>query len=162
MGVALLLRRQAERPHPVADAAGGEELRVLGLLLVGPVVLVGLWLVAFGYVTPGGGFQGGVVIAAALLLVFLAWSSRAWNALTSEAVLDPVEAVGVGGYIVVGVVALVSGLPFLANLLGAGAPGTLRSGGSIAFLNWASAIAVTAANVLLCAEFLRGHAEESD
>ena len=28
--------------------------------MVGGGLLVGLWLVAFGYVTPGGGFQGGV------------------------------------------------------------------------------------------------------
>src|ERR671936_416975 len=152
MGVALLLRRQTERPKPVAEEAGGEALRVLGLLMVGPVLLVGLWLAAFGYSSPGGGFQGGVVIAASLIVVFVAWSSRAWNALTREPMLDPVEALGAGGYVVIGLVALLSGLPFLANLLGPGKTGTIWSGGSIGFLNWASAFAVAAANLLLCTE----------
>jgi len=55
---------------------------------------------------------------------------------------------------VVGLAALASGTAFLTNLFGYGKTGTLLSGGSIALLNWASAIAVTVAMVILFAEFL--------
>jgi multicomponent Na+:H+ antiporter subunit B len=49
---------------------------------------------------------------------------------------------------------LLSGGTFLEALLGPGSVGTLASGGSIPFLNWASGIEVAAACVLLFHEFL--------
>ena len=55
---------------------------------------------------------------------------------------------------IVRLAALASGTPFLTNLFGRGTTGTLFSGGSIAILNWASAIAVSVAMLLLFAEFL--------
>ena len=42
----------------------------------------------------------------------------------------------------------------IENVLGPGQTGTLFSGGSIAFVNWASALEVAAANILLYREFL--------
>jgi multicomponent Na+:H+ antiporter subunit B len=88
------------------------------------------------------------------VLLYLLGSHRDYRPFRNEHVLDPLEAVGTGGYVVVGLAALVSGTAFLTNLFGLGTPGTLRSGGSIAILNWASAIAVTVAILLLFAEFL--------
>ncbi len=157
LGVVLLLRGRgsADQEEPEAeDAVESDALRVLGALMVGVALLVGIWLVAFGYVTPGGGFQGGVAIAGAVLLVYISSSYRAWKRMSNIEVLDPVEGTGVGGYVVVGVAALASSLPFLHNLLGGGTTGTLLSGGSIPFLNWATAIEVGAANIVLCSEFL--------
>ena len=71
----------------------------------------------------------------------------------------PVEGIGAGGYVVVGLAALLSGGAFLANLFGRGVSGTLASGGSIPVLNWASAIAVTLAMLLLFSEFLETYDE---
>jgi len=158
-GVVLLLRRrEGEREPDVGDTTGSDLVRVFGILAVGVVVLVGLWLVAFGFVTPGGGFQGGVAIAAGLVLVYLASSYRAWAGIGNETVFDPVEGVGAGAYVVVGLAALVAGLPFLKNLLGPGIPGTLWSGGSAALVNWAVALEVAAANALLYLEFFEEYA----
>src|SRR5205085_9648603 len=104
--------------------------------------------------TPGGGFQGGVVVAGAVLLLYLVGSHRDYAVFRNEHLLDPVEGIGAGGYVVVGLAALLSGGAFLANLFGRGVSGTLASGGSIPVLNWASAIAVTLAMLLLFSEFL--------
>jgi multicomponent Na+:H+ antiporter subunit B len=156
LGVTLLLRDeegsgQVERKTRRLASDG---VRLAGVLMLGGGLLVGLWLVAFGYVTPGGGFPGGVVVAGAVLLLYLVGSHRDYRPFRSEHGLDPLEGIGAGGYVVVGLAALVSGVPFLANLFGYGESGTLRSGGSIAILNWASAIAVGAAMLLLFAHFL--------
>jgi multicomponent Na+:H+ antiporter subunit B len=129
-------------------------VRLVGVGMVGAGLLIGLWLIAFGYVTPGGGFQGGVVAAGAIALLYLVGNHRDYRPFRNEHVLDPLEALGTGGYVVVGLAALVSGTAFLTNLFGLGTPGLLRSGGSIPVLNWASAIAVTVAILLLFAEFL--------
>jgi multicomponent Na+:H+ antiporter subunit B len=155
-GVVLLLRDDENDDEP-RDEAGARALRVFGILSVSALVLVGLWLVAFGFVTPGGGFQGGVALASSVALVYLASSYRAWSAFGTETLLDPIEGVGAGGYVVVGLAALVSGMPFLTNLLGPGTTGTLHSGGSAPFVNWAAGIEVAAALLVLFAAFIDAH-----
>jgi multicomponent Na+:H+ antiporter subunit B len=156
-GVVLLLREGA-RPEQAARASshtGVAAVRVVGSLAVGAGLVVGAWLAAFGYVTPGGGFQGGVAIASSLVLVYVASSFAAFAPFGRERALDPLEAAGAAGFGVIGVAALATGLAFLANLLGPGKVGTLLSGGSIPFLNWAAALEVTAALLVLFAEFLQ-------
>jgi multicomponent Na+:H+ antiporter subunit B len=156
VGVMLLLRdetrsRQAER-HTARLRT--DAVRLVGVVMVGVGLLVGLWLMAFGYITPGGGFQGGLVVAGAILMLYLVGSHRDYRPFRDVHALDPLEALGAGGYVVIGLAALVSGAAFLTNLFGLGKAGTLLSGGSIPLLNWASAIAVTCAMLILFAEFL--------
>jgi len=124
------------------------------VLGVGVGVLVGLWLVAFGFVTPGGGFQGGVAVASGVVLVYIAADYASWQKVGRPEVLEPVEGFGAGAYAVIGLAALVSGLPFLTNLLGPGDVCTVWSGGSAALVNWAAGTEVAAANLLLFREFL--------
>ncbi len=156
IGVTLLLRDEsgARRAERRTRRLRSDTVRLLGVVMVGGGLLVGLWLVAFGYVTPGGGFPGGVVLAGAILLLYLIGSHRDYRPFRNEHVLDPLEGLGAGGYVVIGLAALASGLPFLTNLFGYGTTGTLLSGGSIGFLNAAAGIAVTVAMLLLFAEFL--------
>ncbi|HEU5243855.1 MAG TPA: MnhB domain-containing protein [Gaiellaceae bacterium] len=156
VGVTLLLRDEsaAGRVEKRTRRLRSDAVRLVGVLMIGGGLLVGLWLVAFGYITPGGGFQGGVVVAGAILLLYVVGSHRDYRPFRNEHVLDPLEGVGAGGYVVIGLAALASGAAFLTNLFGPGKTGTLLSGGSIPLLNWASAIAVSVAMLLLFAEFL--------
>jgi multicomponent Na+:H+ antiporter subunit B len=156
IGVTLLLRDEARAREAARrpEGLGNDAIRLVGVVMVGGGVLVGLWLAAFGYVTPGGGFQGGVVLAGAVLLVYLVGSHRGYSPFRDEHLLDPLEGIGAGGYVVIGIASLASGASFLTNLFGHGIAGTLESGGSIPLLNWTSAIAVTTAMLLLFAEFL--------
>jgi multicomponent Na+:H+ antiporter subunit B len=94
-GVVLLLRGDDEDEEHGVDVRS-EALRVLGVTAAGIVVLVGLWLAAFGLVTPGGGFQGGVVIASGLALVYLTVGYHAWKRLANEKLVDPLEGLGAG------------------------------------------------------------------
>lgn len=155
VGVVLLLRQGGrEEAGDLNDSIRDDGVRVGGTLAVGACVLVSLWLIAYGFVTPGGGFQGGAALASSVLLVFLVASHRSWSGMTSNHVLDPFEGVGAGGYVVIGLGALIGGLPFLTNVLGPGTPGTLFSGGSAAFVNWSAGMEVAAANLILFSEFL--------
>jgi len=156
LGVTLLLRDEsgAGRVERRTRRARSDTVRLLGVLMVGGGLLVGLWLVAFGYITPGGGFPGGVVLAGAIMVVYLVGSHRDYGPFRNEHALDPFEGLGVGGYVIVGLAALAGGLQFLTNLFGYGVAGTLLSAGSIGVLNAASGIAVTVAMLLLFAEFL--------
>jgi len=155
VGVVLLLRASepSEQELPT-EWVGSDALRFVATLAVGVAVLVGLWLVAFGYVTPGGGFQGGVAVASGAALLYFAFTMRSFRPFANETIMDPLEATGAGGYVIIGLAALVSGMPFLRNLFGPGVTGTLESGGSIALVNWAAGLEVSAAMLVLYSEFL--------
>jgi multicomponent Na+:H+ antiporter subunit B len=158
VGVVLLLRDEREPARSTrSDDVRSDAVRMFGVLMIGPVLLVGLWLAAFGLVTPGGGFQGGVVIAAAVALVYLTVGYRQWRRFGRERLLDPFEGLAAAAYVAVGLAALVGGSAFLKNVLGSGDTGTLLSGGSMGILNWAVAIEVAAANLVLYTEFLESY-----
>ena len=153
VGVSLLLRKGREEYVP-ADAVRSDGIRLLAMFSVAAVLVLGLWVVAFGYVTPGGGFQGGVVIAGAFALVYVAASLRDFHTLTPHSVLEMCEALGVGAFTVLGFVGLAYEGAYLRNFLGIGDTGTLYAGGSVPLLNWSTAIEVAAALVVLFTDFL--------
>jgi multicomponent Na+:H+ antiporter subunit B len=155
MGVAFLLReRRAEDTRGIRDRVTSDALRAVGLVAVPVVVLLALDLVAHGYLTPGGGFQGGVVAAAALLLVYLAGEWGAMRRAAPLVVVDVAEAGGAAGFVVVGLATLVAGGAFLENMLPLGTFGKLTSAGTIPVANWCAGLEVAAAFVLLFLEFL--------
>ena len=78
-GVATVLRRlRGEREGPARDEAAGREqlptseaVRLVALVLTGPAVVMGWYLASHAQTSPSGGFQGGVVLATAFVLVYL-------------------------------------------------------------------------------------------
>jgi multicomponent Na+:H+ antiporter subunit B len=154
MGVALLLREARDEGERPEDAVRSDAVGAIGLGLVGPTIVVGLYVVAHGYLTPGGGFQGGVATAGGLLLLYAAGRYSSYRAASPRALVDLAEGTGAGAYAAVGVAALIAGAAFLDNVVRLGTTGTLASGGTIPILNAASALEVTAALVLLFHEFL--------
>jgi multicomponent Na+:H+ antiporter subunit B len=162
VGVALLLRAGREEeehePHREARARGEspttDAIRVAGLGMIGPTVLVGLAIAAHGHVTPGGGFQGGVILATASVLVFLSGEYLAFRRVNPITLIDVAEGSGAGGFVAVGLLGLLTGAAYLANVLPLGTAGDLASGGTIPVANMAVALAVAAGFVLILSEFL--------
>jgi len=165
----LLLRSSRDEEAERAEDQGeGDALKLFGIGGVGAVVVLGLYVVAHGYVTPGGGFQGGVVLATAAALVFLGGTYRAFRRVTPERVLEAAEAVGVLAWPGLGIGVVAAGSAFLANVLPYGSLGSLASAGTIPLLNAATGLAVAAAFTLIGVEFLeelfaeRARAEEGE
>jgi multicomponent Na+:H+ antiporter subunit B len=163
VGVASILRKlRGERTRrPDDDAAGrhvpdtGLPVRVTGLGLVAPTILVGIYIVAHGHQTPGGGFQGGVILATALLLTYLAGDYKTLRAVGPTWLIELAEGVGAAGFALIGVAGLVAGHAFFQNVLGKGTPGELLSAGTIPLSNAAVGLAVTGGFVFMLAEFLQ-------
>ena len=156
MGVAFILRGNLKiKDQSPLDPVTNEAMRVVGTLLAPVVILMGLWLAAYGYVTPGGGFQGGVAVASGGALLWASTTYRDYNHLTPAPVFDAIEGFGASAYVVIGLVGLGLDGAFLANFLPLGSSGTLASAGSIGLLNWAAALEVAAANFLLYREFFQ-------
>ena len=153
--VAMLLRETtAEEVRDIVDAIRSDAVRGVGALASIVVFLLGLDVVAHGFVTPGGGFQGGVILAAAFALVYLTTEYHAYARLAPTALAEPVESFGAGAYVALGLIAFAFGLSFLGNFIDLGVTGRLRSGGSAALVNWASAIAVAGGFMLIFSEYL--------
>lgn len=160
MGVAFILRgRLSIKEQAPLDPVSNDAVRVFGNLMVPVMLLSGLWLAAYGYVTPGGGFQGGVAVGCAGALLWASTSYRRYQDLTPSSVLDVVEGLGAAAYAVTGLIGLGLDGAFLANFLPLGTSGTLASAGSIGLLNWASALEVAGANILLYREFFQEYVQ---
>lgn len=162
IGVAVLLRNMRfEEEHEPEEQARGRRVpgtsnavRVIGLTLLGPIVLYGLYVVAHGHLTPGGGFQGGVVLATGALLVYLSGEYVTLRRVRPQAFIDLAEATGAGSYVVVGLYGLVVAGSFLANFVPLGRIGTLPSAGTMPIINLAVGLEVAAGFTLLLSEFL--------
>jgi multicomponent Na+:H+ antiporter subunit B len=153
--VALLLRQTtAEEVHDVVDAIRSDAIRGVGTLAAIALLLLGFDIVAHGFITPGGGFQGGVVLAAAFALVFLTAEYHAYTRIAPTSFAEPLESVGAGAYIALGLIAFAFGLSFLGNFIDFGVTGRLRSAGSAALVNWASGLAVAGGFLLIFSEYL--------
>jgi multicomponent Na+:H+ antiporter subunit B len=157
-GCAALLRlRRRERGHdgaaprrPVPSFAA----RALGASLVGPVVVVSAYVVVHGHLTPGGGFSGGVVGGAAMLLAYSAGQRVRLGRVGSIGLLEVTEAVGAGAFLLLALAGLVTMGVTLQNILPLGTSGMLLSAGTIPVGNVAVGLEVAAAVALVFAEFL--------
>ncbi|MFC9634905.1 MnhB domain-containing protein [Streptomyces mirabilis] len=156
LGCVVLLRQahdeHRQTPEP-ADVAA--PVRRYALLVLPVALVVGLYVIAHGQLSPGGGFQGGVVAATALHLLYLGADYRALERVRPIGVFEVMDAVAACAYVVVGLVGLLAGGSFLANtVLPYGTFNTLSSGGTVPLLNAAIGMEVASAVVVLLARFL--------
>jgi multicomponent Na+:H+ antiporter subunit B len=154
--VALLRVRRRERGDGAAPERSAPSIaaRALGGALVGPVLVLAAYVVVHGHLTPGGGFSGGIFGAGALLLAYAADSRMRLRRVGSIQLLEVVEAIGAGGFVLVALGALVAVGATLQNFLPLGTSGMLLSAGTIPVGNVAVGIEVTGAVALVIAEFL--------
>jgi multicomponent Na+:H+ antiporter subunit B len=141
--------RQGRR-RPVTSPA----LIVVGRWLVGPVLVLGVYIVTHGQLTPGGGFQGGVVLAGAVIVVFVAGGRVAMAEIKPSGPAELLEAVGAGGYVALGIGGLLAGERFLSNFLPLGTKGSLLSSGTIASLSVVVGLEVAGAITAIVSEFI--------
>lgn len=166
VGVGLVLRKRDDEESKEDAKGGGDEheerrapdpsdaVRTIALGLVGPMVVFGLYLVCTGQLTPGGGFQGGVVLATCPLMVYLAGDLHTFKAITSHTLVEVAEAAGIAGFIATGLLGMAAGISFLQNVLPLGKTGDFFSAGTLMPLNICTGMAVAGGFVSLIYSFL--------
>lgn len=170
MGVVLLMRRQKDEPagdhEDVARDRNpprvSDALRLTTLALMAPTVIFGLYMVTHGQVSPGGGFQGGVILSTAPLLFYLAAGYWKFRRVVNPKLIEISEAVGGATYIVVGAACVLLGGMFLQNLLPLGKSGTLTGGGTIVFIDLGVGAEVSGGLVLTLLIYLEELMEEKE
>jgi multicomponent Na+:H+ antiporter subunit B len=161
-GVVLLLRHlrdeddEVERRRGLQDhsfSGASDALRVTSLVLIPLLIALGAYVVLHGALTPGGGFQGGIVVAAGPLAALLAGRYFALKRLAPEAALELFESVGAAGYALIGLGGLIFAGIYLKNFLPLGTPAMLLSAGMMPLSSIAVGIEVTGAFLLVWTEF---------
>jgi len=154
--VVLILRHiRGEDERGTARREGASNaLRGVALAFVAGLIVLGGYVVAHGALTPGGGFQGGVILACGAFVVFLAGEAVAMKRVAPEQLLEFADAAGAAGFALLGVGGLVFAGVFLQNFLDLGKPGSLNSAGTILLVSIAIGIEVTGAFLLIWTEFL--------
>lgn len=109
-GAAFILRRRrglvVEQPVPASEI-----VQTGARLLFAPIVLFGAYIFVHGHLTPGGGFQGGAVVASGVLLLILANRDRH----LPHGFLSWVESTSGFAYVLAGAAGLWATGSFLAN-----------------------------------------------
>ena len=134
-----------------------------------PFCLVfGLYVVIHGHLTPGGGFQGGAVMATGTALLLVA---RAYDDITGrirKTALKVCEATGLMLFLLAGLSGIFKGLPFMANWMAATGglfgtpiahgpnPGDLNTAGLLPLLNLGVGIEVLGGLTIILLYMLSG------
>jgi len=127
-----------------------EIVTIVSRKLVPYILLFGLYLISFGHLSPGGGFQGGVVLASGVILLYLSKGIASTQKTFTEEKLSLAEAGMFFFFLLMGIGGVIAGKLFLENFLPLGKAGKVPSAGFIFFLNLIIGIKVGAGISLIC------------
>jgi multicomponent Na+:H+ antiporter subunit B len=161
LGIALILREmrgEQREPHQEEAeehhfAGASAALRALGLILIPIIVVLGVYIVVHGQITPGGGFQGGVILAAAPLGAFIAGRFMRMKAIAPHILVEYGDALGAAGYALLGLSGLVFAGVFFKNWIPLGIPGHILSGGQLDIASVFVGLEVSGAFLVAWTEF---------
>ncbi len=101
-------------------------------------LILGFYIIAFGTISPGGGFQGGVLVASAVLLLYLAYGFKVMAEAVKPEGLRKGEALGAIIYVLLGLMGIFAGANFCVNVIfDNGQVGDMISAGNITFMSYA-------------------------
>jgi energy-converting hydrogenase B subunit I len=127
-------------------------VRTITRLVYALALVFGFYVIMHGHLTPGGGFQGGAVVASAFALYLVAFGAAGIKGHLSHHLLQTLEEVGALAFLALGFVGV--GTAFFYNLLansggvfGGSVPlgpnaGVFNAGGTLPLMNWAVGLKV--------------------
>ena len=147
-------------------------VRTVANQLIVFILIFGLYVIAHGHLTPGGGVQGGAVIVSGVVMLLVAFSSQELKKSLRERVLSIMESSGALIFIILAFIGIgtvffynvLVGTPIFGRIPPTGPnPGDLWTGGVVPLMNLAVGLKVVAglsAVVLALALFASGEEVE--
>jgi multicomponent Na+:H+ antiporter subunit B len=140
-------------------------VRYISRIIVPFVQLYGLYVILHGHLSPGGGFSGGAIVAASMILYALSFNlSEGTKKLTPE-VSSVLESGGALVFAGMGILAILLGTNFLGNKAAGfplGIPGHLFSGGVILIITFGIGIKVASTMITLFYSLIEGEGHSHD
>jgi len=127
----IMYRRKRKGEKDVRAKKPSSRILQVGAQIIFPLVVVlGAYVFIHGHLTPGGGFQGGAIIATASLLMLITYRKFKVNHNT----ISWIESIAGVAFVSIGMVGLLKGMSFLENFLPTGELNSLLSGGVIGII----------------------------
>lgn len=97
------------------ESSAGENIirKVIARMLIPFIQLFGLYVIAHGELGPGGGFQGGVILGASMVLYIVAFGMKEGRERISRKTSDLLSSTGVLIYAGIGLLCLLAGGAYL-------------------------------------------------
>ena len=127
-------------------------VRTVTRFVYGLILVFGFYVIMHGHLTPGGGFQGGAVVASAFALLLVAFGAAGLKGRLNVHLLQNLEEIGALAFL--GLAFAGIGTAFFYNLFANSGlvfgdpiplgpnPGALTTGGTLPFMNWAVGLKV--------------------
>ena len=77
------------------------------------IFLFGIYIIFHGHLSPGGGFQGGVIMAMGVILIIIAYGYDIFRNYTAS--LSLIETLGVAFFILMGLIGILVGKSFFSS-----------------------------------------------
>jgi len=123
------------RAEPVESIPESSVVRIAADLLLPLILLISIYIVLHGHLSPGGGFSGGVIAGTGLLLTAIALGTKTVAARFGPRLLERLEWGALLGILFLAALPALLARPPLSDLLPPGTPGRIASGGSILLYN---------------------------
>jgi len=131
-------------------------VRTTARILFGLILIFGFYVVVHGHITPGGGFQGGVIVALGIIMLLAAYGYEGVVSEEKEEMLERFESIGAIMFWALGLLGVLAAATYFADVLYKGSPGELISAGTIPLMNVAVGIKVAAGVAVLVAIMAMG------
>lgn len=130
-------------------------VRTITNLIYGFIIIFGFYVIAHGHLTPGGGFQGGAVVASAFALLLVSYGGLSTKKFLKKDLLSLMESCGLTMFIILAFLGL--GITFFYNFLANSGswfgdiaviginPGNMNTAGVIPLMNIAVGLEVLSA-----------------
>ncbi|MGA1821045.1 MAG: hydrogen gas-evolving membrane-bound hydrogenase subunit E [Thermoplasmatota archaeon] len=93
-------------------------VRTITKFLFAPILIFGFYIIIHGHLTPGGGFQGGAIVATLMALVLVAFGKADWR----KKMLSVIESSGLLAFVGTAFLGLTGGYFFYNFIAGTGFP----------------------------------------
>ena len=131
-------------------------LRGIARLLVPCILLLGMYIILNGHLSPGGGFSGGAVMGAGLILMLNAYGFRRMERFFTIRLFRAVTVCALSFYALSKAYSFFTGANHLPSVITPGTPGMIFSAGLIPYLNIAVGLVVCCTIYSLYTLFRKG------
>lgn len=148
-------RRWLQQPN-VVDYASDPIVAPMCRFLIPVILVFGIYILLNGHLSPGGGFSGGSILAAGLMLFAMVWGDSAASAVLRPRRLQTVVLCSLGFYCLAKSYSFYTGANHLHSIISPGTPGRILSAGLILPLNVAVGFVVCCTMYSFYMYFRRG------
>ena len=153
----VLLRQDKKKETDLYfDTSGDSILRSVGLILVPCIMVFGIYVVLNGHISPGGGFSGGAIIGAGLIILSSSQGFSKADTILTYKRMNLISFFALGFYSISKCFVFFMGANGIHNPIPKGIPGAILSAGLILPLNIAVGLVVACTMYGFYSLFRRG------